>query len=114
MTDVQQEALAVLTDVWTLSPDVRLGQLMAHQQRSGRQALSFLEQRQRLQQVIGRRRAVAFGNPLEKHERSIGSLIQKSRGGGERQDTRISGASANRRFGEFQEPGVALRIVKIP
>jgi hypothetical protein len=30
MTDVQQEALAVLTDVWTLSPDVRLGQLMAH------------------------------------------------------------------------------------
>jgi hypothetical protein len=30
MTDVQQEALAVLTDVWTLSPDVLLGQLMAH------------------------------------------------------------------------------------
>ncbi len=30
MTDIQREALAVLTDVWTLSPDVRLGQLMAH------------------------------------------------------------------------------------
>jgi hypothetical protein len=30
MTDTQREALAVLTEVWTLSPDVRLGQLMAH------------------------------------------------------------------------------------
>jgi hypothetical protein len=30
MTDVQREALAVLADVWSLSPDVRLGQLMAH------------------------------------------------------------------------------------
>jgi hypothetical protein len=30
MTDQQREALAVLTEVWTLSPDVRLGQLMAH------------------------------------------------------------------------------------
>jgi hypothetical protein len=30
MTDVQREALAVLAEVWSLSPDVRLGQLMAH------------------------------------------------------------------------------------
>ncbi len=30
MTDVQREALAVLAEVWALSPDVRLGQLMAH------------------------------------------------------------------------------------
>ena len=30
MTDIQREALAVLAEVWTLSPDVRLGQLMAH------------------------------------------------------------------------------------
>ena len=30
MTDAQQEALAVLAEVWSLSPDVRLGQLMAH------------------------------------------------------------------------------------
>ncbi len=30
MTDLQREALAVLTEVWALSPDVRLGQLMAH------------------------------------------------------------------------------------
>jgi hypothetical protein len=30
MTDVQREALAFLTEVWELSPDVRLGQLMAH------------------------------------------------------------------------------------
>ncbi|CAN5868645.1 hypothetical protein BH23PLA1_BH23PLA1_30160 [soil metagenome] len=30
MSDVQREALAVLAEVWTLSPDVRLGQLMAH------------------------------------------------------------------------------------
>jgi len=30
MTDVQKEALALLADVWDLSPDVRLGQLMAH------------------------------------------------------------------------------------
>ncbi len=30
MTDVQREALAVLGEVWELSPDVRLGQLMAH------------------------------------------------------------------------------------
>ena len=30
MTDMQSEALAVLTEVWELSPDVRLGQLMAH------------------------------------------------------------------------------------
>lgn len=30
MTDMQREALAVLAEVWQLSPDVRLGQLMAH------------------------------------------------------------------------------------
>jgi hypothetical protein len=30
MTEVQREALAVLGEVWALSPDVRLGQLMAH------------------------------------------------------------------------------------
>lgn len=30
MSDTQREALAVLTEVWALSPDVRLGQLMAH------------------------------------------------------------------------------------
>jgi hypothetical protein len=29
-SDVQREALAVLAEVWTLSPDVRLGQLFAH------------------------------------------------------------------------------------
>jgi hypothetical protein len=28
--DVQREALAVLAEVWALSPDVRLGQLFAH------------------------------------------------------------------------------------
>jgi hypothetical protein len=28
--DTQQEALAVLAQVWSLSPDVRLGQLFAH------------------------------------------------------------------------------------
>jgi len=30
MSDQQREALAVLAEVWALSPDVRLGQLMAH------------------------------------------------------------------------------------
>jgi hypothetical protein len=30
MSDTQREALAVLAEVWALSPDVRLGQLMAH------------------------------------------------------------------------------------
>lgn len=30
MTDIQREALTVLAEVWELSPDVRLGQLMAH------------------------------------------------------------------------------------
>jgi hypothetical protein len=30
MTDVQKEALALLAEVWDLSSDVRLGQLMAH------------------------------------------------------------------------------------
>jgi hypothetical protein len=30
MSDLQREALAVLTEVWSLSPDVRLGQLLAH------------------------------------------------------------------------------------
>jgi hypothetical protein len=30
MTDLQREALAVLAELWDLSPDVRLGQLMAH------------------------------------------------------------------------------------
>jgi len=30
MTDVQKEALAVLAEARDLSPDVRLGQLMAH------------------------------------------------------------------------------------
>jgi hypothetical protein len=28
--DVQREALAVLAEVWAISPDVRLGQLFAH------------------------------------------------------------------------------------
>jgi hypothetical protein len=30
MNDMQREALAVLAEVWALSPDVRLGQLFAH------------------------------------------------------------------------------------
>jgi len=30
MTDVQEEALSLLAEVWELSPDVRLGQLIAH------------------------------------------------------------------------------------
>jgi hypothetical protein len=30
MSDLQREALAVLAEVWALSPDVRLGQLFAH------------------------------------------------------------------------------------
>ena len=30
MSDPQREALAVLAEVWALSPDVRLGQLLAH------------------------------------------------------------------------------------
>jgi hypothetical protein len=30
MTEIQHEALAVLAEVWSLSPDIRLGQLMAH------------------------------------------------------------------------------------
>src|SRR2546427_9391967 len=30
MSDIQREALAVLAEVWALSPDVRLGQLLAH------------------------------------------------------------------------------------
>jgi hypothetical protein len=30
MNETQREALAVLSEVWRLSPDVRLGQLMAH------------------------------------------------------------------------------------
>ncbi len=28
--EIQRQALAVLAEVWALSPDVRLGQLMAH------------------------------------------------------------------------------------
>ena len=30
MTDKQREALTALAEVWSLAPDVRLGQLMAH------------------------------------------------------------------------------------
>jgi hypothetical protein len=30
MTDIRREALAFLAEVWALSPDIRLGQLMAH------------------------------------------------------------------------------------
>lgn len=30
MNESQREALSVLAEVWALSPDVRLGQLMAH------------------------------------------------------------------------------------
>jgi len=30
MSDVHREALAVLAEIWALSPEVRLGQLMAH------------------------------------------------------------------------------------
>jgi hypothetical protein len=30
MTELQREAIRVLGEVWALSPDVRLGQLMAH------------------------------------------------------------------------------------
>jgi hypothetical protein len=30
MNEMQREALAALSEVWSLSPEVRLGQLMAH------------------------------------------------------------------------------------
>lgn len=30
MSDLQREALALLCEIWELSPDVRLGQLFAH------------------------------------------------------------------------------------
>jgi hypothetical protein len=30
MSDQKREALSVLADIWSLSPDVRLGQLFAH------------------------------------------------------------------------------------
>jgi hypothetical protein len=30
MSEMHREALGVLAEVWSLSPDVRLGQLMAH------------------------------------------------------------------------------------
>jgi len=30
MTELQREAIAALAEVWAMSPDVRLGQLMAH------------------------------------------------------------------------------------
>jgi hypothetical protein len=30
ITESQRNALAVLTEIWTLSPDIRLGQLLAH------------------------------------------------------------------------------------
>ncbi len=30
MSEMQHEALRVLAEVWTLAPEVRLGQLMAH------------------------------------------------------------------------------------
>ena len=30
MTEMQREALEVLAEVWALSPDVRLGQLLSH------------------------------------------------------------------------------------
>jgi hypothetical protein len=30
MSEMQREALSVLSEVWELSPEVRLGQLMAH------------------------------------------------------------------------------------
>ena len=30
MNESQREAIAVLNEIWSLSPDVRLGQLMAH------------------------------------------------------------------------------------
>src|SRR5207237_4777475 len=30
MSEIQREALRVLAEVWSLAPDVRLGQLMAH------------------------------------------------------------------------------------
>jgi hypothetical protein len=30
MTECQRQAIALLSEVWSLSPDVRLGQLMAH------------------------------------------------------------------------------------
>ena len=62
---------------------------MAHQQPAGRQTLSFLRQSQRLQQMIGRRRAEALGNPFEKHPRSFGARVQKRRGGGEREGARV-------------------------
>jgi len=29
-SDIQREALGILAEVWSLSPDVRLGQLLAH------------------------------------------------------------------------------------
>jgi hypothetical protein len=30
MTEMQREAISVLAEIWTLAPEVRLGELMAH------------------------------------------------------------------------------------
>ena len=47
MSDMQHEAMAVLAEVWSLSPDVRLGQLMAHLESLGQahvgKSLDYIE-----------------------------------------------------------------------
>ena len=60
MTDAQREALAVLAEVWALSPDLRLGQLMAHLGFLGEahlgKGLGYIEDDQ-LMEVLYRHRA---------------------------------------------------------
>ena len=64
MTDVQRHALAILAEVWALSPDVRLGQLFAHLGFLGEshlgQGLGYLEDDE-LVAILHRHRAELLG-----------------------------------------------------
>ena len=85
---------------------------MAFQQLPRRDPPVVLEQRQRVQQVKGRRRLVALGNPLEERQRALGALVENGRRGGEREDDRMAGTGLDRRFCKRQESGVAICVLE--
>ena len=80
MTDVQKQALALLAEVWDLSPDVRLGQLMAHLGFLGeahiQRGLGYIEDDELVEvtpNFIRMRRRILSENERRKAERRAGA-----------------------------------------
>jgi hypothetical protein len=100
ISSTQREALAVLTEVCDLSPDVRLGQLLAHlgflgEDQTGR-SLWDIDDEQLLAILYHHRAELVGRQPDSSHEalRSTGAALSASQGSTSQQTT-SAGVSPN-------------------